>query len=239
MNYSEMAQDLLAFLDAHDIPKAVLVGHSMGGKVAQAVALTQPSRVDGLVVLDIAPVAYSNDEPHWKAVQDIVTVLATIPVGPGVTRRDVDIQLRSAIPDPALRAFCLTNFDAARGDWKIHIQAICAQLDAIASFDIVGASPPPTTPLLNSNGKSMDDNSDASSNQEQEQQQQHQHQYQYPGDAFFIHGGQSRFVRHAYIPAIQSYFPNHMLTTVRGAGHWIHAEKPEDTIALLKRFLER
>jgi pimeloyl-ACP methyl ester carboxylesterase len=33
MNYSEMAQDLLAFLDAHNIPKAVLVGHSMGGKV--------------------------------------------------------------------------------------------------------------------------------------------------------------------------------------------------------------
>jgi esterase len=227
MNYSEMAQDLLAFLDAHDIPKAVLVGHSMGGKVAQAVALTQPSRVDGLVVLDIAPVAYSNDEPHWKAVQDIVTVLATIPVGPGVTRRDVDLQLRAAIPDPALRAFCLTNFDAARGEWKIHIQAICAQLDAIASFDIVAASPNIISSSGLRNGESM----------EEEHQQQLQHQY--PGDAFFIHGGQSRFVRHAYIPAIQSYFPNHMLTTVRGAGHWIHAEKPEDTIALLKRFLER
>jgi esterase len=186
--------------------------------VAQAVALTEPSRVDGLVVLDIAPVAYSNDEPHWKAVQDIVTVLAKIPVGPGVTRRDVDVQLRSAIPDPALRAFCLTNFDATQGEWKIHIQAICAQLDEIASFDIAP---------LNSNGNSL----------EEEQQQSPTHQY--PGDAFFIHGGQSRFVRHAYIPAIQSYFPNHMLTTVRGAGHWIHAEKPEDTIALLKRFLER
>jgi pimeloyl-ACP methyl ester carboxylesterase len=224
MNYSEMAQDLLAFLDAHDIPKAVLVGHSMGGKVAQAVALMEPSRVDGLVVLDIAPVAYSNDEPHWKAVQDIVTVLAKLPVGPGVTRRDVDVQLRSAIPDPALRAFCLTNFDANKGQWKIHIQAICAQLDEIASFDI-------SSPLLN-NGKS----SSSSINGEEMEMEQQQ---QYPGDAFFIHGGQSRFVRHAYIPAIQSYFPNHMLTTVRGAGHWIHAEKPEDTIALLKRFLER
>jgi pimeloyl-ACP methyl ester carboxylesterase len=59
------------------------------------------------------------------------------------------------------------------------------------------------------------------------------------GDAFFIHGGQSRFVRSSHIPTIASYFPNHLLTTVRGAGHWIHAEAPDDTTALLKKFLDR
>jgi pimeloyl-ACP methyl ester carboxylesterase len=29
------------------------------------------------------------------------------------------------------------------------------------------------------------------------------------------------------------------LTTIRGAGHWVHAEAPDDTIALLKRYLDR
>jgi hypothetical protein len=29
------------------------------------------------------------------------------------------------------------------------------------------------------------------------------------------------------------------LTTIRGAGHWVHAEAPDDTLALLKRFLDR
>jgi len=202
MDYHQMAADVLAFLDAQQIDKAVLVGHSMGGKVAQVLALTQPQRVEGLVVIDIAPVQYTKDEVHWKAVQDIVELLQSIPVGPGITKKQVDEQLRPAVPDPALRAFLLTNLDLKAGQWKIHIQGIANQLDQIAGFDI-----------------------DASNT--------------YEGDTFFIHGGQSRFVRHAYMDSIRSFFPNHMLTTIRGAGHWVHAEAPDDTTALLKRFLDR
>lgn len=62
---------------------------------------------------------------------------------------------------------------------------------------------------------------------------------QYHGDVFFIHGGASRFVKMSHLPTIASYFPNHMLTTIRGSGHWVHAEAPDDTIALLKRYLDR
>lgn len=61
----------------------------------------------------------------------------------------------------------------------------------------------------------------------------------YDGDVFIINGGQSRFVRHAYMDQIASYFPNHMLTTIRGSGHWVHAEAPDDLVALLKRYLDR
>jgi esterase len=174
MAYREMAEDVIAFLDSQGLEKAILVGHSMGGKVAQSVALLTPDRVEGLVVLDIAPVTYTLDEPHWKAVQDIVQVLNSIRVFPGVTKREVDAQLREAVPDPALRAFCLTNLDVPKGRWKIHMEGIAAQLDQLAGFDIDAAV------------------------------------HQYPGDVFFIHGGQSRFVRHAYMESIQSYFPNHM-----------------------------
>lgn len=62
---------------------------------------------------------------------------------------------------------------------------------------------------------------------------------QYNGDVFFIHGGASRFVRHTHMKTIASFFPNHMLTTIRGAGHWVHAEAPDDTVALLKKYLDR
>lgn len=179
MEYQTMVQDVEQFLDQQLIEKVVLVGHSMGGKLAQALALTNPERVEGLVSIDIAPVAYSRDEPHWKAVEDIVLALHRIQLEPGVTKRQVDLQLQSFIDDPALRAFCLTNLDTNKGQWKINIDAIAAQLDRLASFDIDG---------------------------------------QYDGDAFFIHGGQSRFVRHAYMDAIRTFFPNHMLTTIRGAG---------------------
>lgn len=199
MSLEEMANDVVSVLDRHGIPKAVLVGHSIGGKVCQALSLLYPERVQGLVVLDIAPVAYTTREAHWQAIHEIIQACANIP--PGVyTKKEVDAMLQQDVPDPALRAFLLTNY--GEKEWKIPMECIRNQLDALAGFDI------PST-------------------------------CQYTGDVFIIHGGQSRFVRSGHMTAIQDYFPNHMLTTIRGAGHWVHAEAPDATIALLKRFLDR
>ena len=205
MTYSDMANDVLQFMSQQSMERAILVGHSMGGKVAQACALMEPDRIQGLVVLDIAPVQYSTQDAHWKAVHDIIQTMTTIHVGAGVTKQAVDQQLRNAIPDPALRAFVLTNLQVRSGacDWKIPIHTIAHELDQLAAFDF------------------------SSSHQ------------QYHGDVFFIHGGQSRFVGSRYLTTIADYFPNHLLTTIRGAGHWLHAEAPDDTTALLKRYLDR
>lgn len=202
MSYRSMAYDVVSFLDRNDMDQAVIVGHSMGGKVAQALALLYPERVHGLVVLDIAPVQYTPQDVNWKAVRDIVSALESVPLTAGMTRQQVDQHLRTTVPDPALRSFCLTNFDVRRGQWNIPLHYIAAQLDSLSDFDI-----DPTNT--------------------------------YSGDAFFIHGGQSRFVRSSHMPTISQYFPNHLLTTIRGAGHWIHAEAPDDTTALLKKFLDR
>jgi len=213
MTYRAMARDVLAFMDSNGMEKSVLVGHSMGGKVAQAAALLEPNRVDGLVVLDIAPVAYSSrDDPHWGAIQNIIHALHSVPTKENLTKQQLDQHLRQSIPDPAVRAFCLTNWDARNGKWKVHLDAVVSQLETLAGFDIHG-----------------DDEAGGGAKT----------QAQYHGDAFFIHGGQSRFVRHSYLPEISKYFPNHLLTTIKGAGHWIHAEAPDDTTALLKKYLDR
>ncbi|MFD3445140.1 alpha/beta fold hydrolase [Microbacteriaceae bacterium 4G12] len=47
----EVSGDVVAFLDALDVPSAVLVGSSSGGYVAQQVAVDHPDRVDGLVLV--------------------------------------------------------------------------------------------------------------------------------------------------------------------------------------------
>jgi esterase len=202
MTYTAMAKDVLGFLDSQNLDRVILVGHSMGGKVAQAMSLMHPDRVEGLVVLDIAPVIYTSTDPHWKAVEDILHAMHAIgheAVSAGKT--ELDKLLRPSIPDPALRAFVLTNYDNKRQAWKIPVPTIVHQLDCLAGFDI-----PVST---------------------------------YGGDVFIINGGQSRFVRHAYMDRIAEFFPNHMLTTIRGAGHWVHVEAPDATVALLKRFLDR
>jgi non-heme chloroperoxidase len=46
-----MAGDVLAFMDALDLKRAVVAGHSMGSLVAQQLAVERPDRVAGLVLM--------------------------------------------------------------------------------------------------------------------------------------------------------------------------------------------
>jgi pimeloyl-ACP methyl ester carboxylesterase len=49
---SQLADDLLAILEREGIGRATIVGHSMGGSVAQEIAFRHPDRVDALVLID-------------------------------------------------------------------------------------------------------------------------------------------------------------------------------------------
>jgi pimeloyl-ACP methyl ester carboxylesterase len=72
--YSDLASDLLAVLDALGIERAVLAGASMGAHTALRVALAWPERVAGLVVITPAFDPATNDEParlaHWDALSE-------------------------------------------------------------------------------------------------------------------------------------------------------------------------
>ena len=54
--FDDMADDAMHVLDDHGIGKAHVVGMSMGGMVAQLVALKHPSRVISLTVISSSPV---------------------------------------------------------------------------------------------------------------------------------------------------------------------------------------
>ena len=59
--YRALAGDLAATIAAHGGCADVL-GHSMGGKAAMVLALTEPDRVRRLIVADMAPVAYGHSQ---------------------------------------------------------------------------------------------------------------------------------------------------------------------------------
>jgi len=59
MDYAEMAEDIRAGMAARGHRRYALIGHSMGGKVAMAAALADAAAIDRLIVVDVAPVAYS------------------------------------------------------------------------------------------------------------------------------------------------------------------------------------
>jgi pimeloyl-ACP methyl ester carboxylesterase len=56
-----MAQFLVGFLDALEIPKATVIGHAMGATVGSYAAVHYPDRVDRLILVD--GIGYRRDRP--------------------------------------------------------------------------------------------------------------------------------------------------------------------------------
>jgi pimeloyl-ACP methyl ester carboxylesterase len=55
--------------------------------------------------------------------------------------------------------------------------------------------------------------------------------------ALFVRGSRSDYIKDAELPLIKTLFPQAELLTVEGAGHWVHADKPAELLAILKDFL--
>ena len=60
----------------------------------------------------------------------------------------------------------------------------------------------------------------------------------WPGEALFIRGGSSGYINDEDWAGIQALFPNARLETIAGAGHWVHAEAPDEVYRLTEEFLE-
>ena len=123
-DYPAMAGDLADTTEGR--PHHVL-GHSMGGKAAMALALTRPELVRRLVVVDIAPVAYAHDQGHLVAAMRAVDL-------DGVTRGSEAAARMASVPDDGTRAFLLQSLDVAAGRWTLNLDALEARMAAIMGF---------------------------------------------------------------------------------------------------------
>jgi esterase len=134
MDYASLAADVGALLSARGIGRALVVGHSLGGKVAMTLALGEPARVAALGVVDIAPVRYP---PGFEA---LVTALAALPLAAIEGREHADRQLRDAIPDARVRGFLLQNLrrTADGWRWRCNLDAIAAALPVLRDFPDAG-----------------------------------------------------------------------------------------------------
>jgi esterase len=103
MAYADLATDIINVLNHLHIKKCVLLGHSMGGKIAMQVALMYPERISKLIVADIAPVQYP---PHHSSIIEGLTALDFNKV---CTRKDADLQLNHFVDEISIRQFLLRN----------------------------------------------------------------------------------------------------------------------------------
>jgi len=129
-NYEAMVDDLLEFLDARELHKVSLLGHSMGGKTAMQFAFDYPERVQKLLVADISPSASTHGSTHVT----IIDRLLDINLSAFSSRREVMQHMQQAIANPRLRQFLQKNLywkDRASLGWRINLEAIRENLEEI------------------------------------------------------------------------------------------------------------
>ncbi|MDZ7752412.1 MAG: alpha/beta fold hydrolase [Gammaproteobacteria bacterium] len=130
MTYADMVADLLELFRNLDLERPSVLGHSMGGKVAMALALDRGAAVDRLVVADMAPVA-NTFRPSG-----ILAALRGLDLAALNSRADADAALAEAIPERRIRAFLLQNL--VRDDdgfrWRVNLDALDRHDRELADF---------------------------------------------------------------------------------------------------------
>ncbi|MEZ3159943.1 alpha/beta hydrolase [Microbacterium sp. BWT-B31] len=137
-----LAADAAAGMDAWTTAPQVLVGQSLGGLTAAAVAATRPHLVRTLVVVDITPGVDPNAGPgqvrdffagptEWATRDELVDRALRFGLGGGSRRlAERGVYLNTRIrPD-------------GRVEWKHHFAHLAAQSAARAGADRAGAAPP-------------------------------------------------------------------------------------------------
>lgn len=149
-NYDNMIADLLEFTTDQQLQTPVIMGHSMGGKVAMNFALKYPEQVSKLIVVDIAP------RPYPVHHQEIINGLNAVDISAIKSRSEADAALAPYIPEEEVRLFLLKNLyrkeDNSFG-WRMNLATIERNIEEVGR-ETTSAVPFPKPTLFIKGGRS-------------------------------------------------------------------------------------
>jgi len=102
-DYELLVEDVYAYIQHYNLKKIILLGHSMGGKVAMLFAVTYPEFIDKLIIADISPKYYQPNH------QSILVALNSVNFSLHNTRSKVEEALRIYMKDEGVLQFMLKN----------------------------------------------------------------------------------------------------------------------------------
>jgi esterase len=129
-DFPALEQDLDELAEETGPDPILLMGHSLGGKVAMFYALHQPGRVRKLVVVDIS----LRRSPPNREHQQLLNAMMAVDFTTARSRSDVDRQLEPLVPDGKLRQFLLKSVywrDRHTLDWRLNLRTINENLLSI------------------------------------------------------------------------------------------------------------
>jgi len=199
--YNDLRDDLTDFFEQHNIEKATLLGHSMGGKVAMWFAADFPEKVEKLVIADITPKNYLllKDDSQFYLHQNILLAMQEIDFSKIKSRNDVDDFMAEKLDNKQIRQFLLKNVvldkETKQYKWRVNAEVLYDYLEEIVSG-------------VNKNW--LDDRIPITS---------------YP--VIFIRGMKSKYILPEDEKLINEIYPDSRIIDIPNAGHWLHAEQPE------------
>jgi pimeloyl-ACP methyl ester carboxylesterase len=125
--YADMAADVCAFMDALDVPAAVLAGHSMGSMVAQRFATLHPHRVAGLVLMGAFRTIHGHAglQEFW----DTAVSALTDPLDPGFVREFQVSTLARPVPPEFLETVIAESLQVPARVWRETFKAFLETRD--------------------------------------------------------------------------------------------------------------
>ncbi len=127
-NYLALTDDLFDFIDEHEIENPILLGHSMGGKVAMRFALENPDFVKKMVVVDISLKAYPPRKQH----KQIIEAMHAVDLSQVKNRREIEEGLTPLISELRIRQFVMKNIyrnEQNQFEWRPHLEGIEDNID--------------------------------------------------------------------------------------------------------------
>jgi esterase len=208
-NYNVLSQDLFEFIEDNKIGKFILAGHSMGGKVAINFAINWPERIYSLIVIDISPFrADDNYNPFYKQHRDILETMLSIKLSDLRSRSEAEILLAKKIGSGRIRDFLLKNLQRTEAGTFEWKLNAKSLLDNLDN--IMDGISRPAPDAIQVTG--------------------------FP--VTFVKGEESDYLQLNELKEIRKIFPAAEIISVKNAGHWIHAERPDVIESILLDQLE-
>ena len=219
-NYKVMSDDIQELLNDNNLKHAIIIGHSMGGKVAMQFAIQHPEEVHKLIVVDIAPKYYPVHN------MDVLNALNAVDFGLVKNRKEVENILSEHLSDFGIKQFLLKNIywkENKELDWRFNLKVITKLIENVGEAIAVENRM--------ENGRRMEE------------------PQQLPATAslsttasnmptLFIRGEKSNYIIDEDLNMIKDIFPNSKLATIADAQHWVHAEKPKEFFECVMKFIK-
>ncbi|PZC81878.1 hypothetical protein B5X24_HaOG211891 [Helicoverpa armigera] len=207
-NYLDLAADVSKLITKLAIKKSIIIGHSMGGRTAMVLSLSEPSKIASQVIADISPVTTTTGLKDFFP--KVLEVMASVNFkGKDLVNAQKEaknvILKNDLFEHPESVYFILMNIGRLPNNtygWKCNVPTLKKDFHHIADFpkDVLS-------------GKTFE------------------------GPVLFIGGSESSFIPPDDITGIKQLFPKAVLRYIPNVGHNVHAEDPNAFFNMVVQFL--